>query len=652
MPFPLFWLRYSLFMVLYPTGITGELLQALIGMGAHWKVANPLWYRLSLIVLVAYVPGSPGMIGNMWANRKRSLKKRSAAKEEPKGVVWPKTKAGDRSSTSTNRAILAAAAGAGPGGSAAAEKVSREKKWRFAYNKHLLDHVSQSLESKDGCIAMAKAGLNAAHETFMFVRDGHPEMPMKEAMEKLTTGAFETAELVGGQPLPSKRELSLSYGGVLGRPYYNFKNRRNTKVTGLELRRQLDQWVEYGTMEPDVAEALKTLQMNQDSWLDLSSMYFVLLGAASAMGPLHFLLSLGANVIAVARPGALKGILSKARNTPGKVIFPVKKGSNWKAFLASGDLDGLSKVSGCDLMTQTPEIADWVLSVAPGKQLTIGNYTYLDGALHVQIAVACDCIIDKLCRARKDTAVAFLGTPTDAHVVTQEAADAAKAAHKNAPAWMAMWEACGVLKPNKAKAAGGQQFMDAIVSDQGPNYILSKRLQHWRAMVAREDGHKASSNVSPSTATSSVTSNASFAAAYGGMHIFRPMEVIYHELSLSIMGALLIHDLRNPKSAANPANELAHPLCLFQATSFHGGIWRCPYTISTIGIPSAIKYYLAVFWAQILIGIGLVATVTQYAVAGTLPSALAKALALVPPAVWRDVSAPLASAARALSVPI
>merc|ERR1719343_1384466 len=147
---------------------------------------------------------------------------------------------------------------------------------------------------------------------------------------------------------------------------------------------------------------------------------------------------------------------------------------------------------------------------------------------------------------------------------------------------MKVWESLGVLKPTRVLTSGGLKFVDAVVCDQGPNYILAKRLQHWRAVVAHADGHIASSNVSPSTATSSVMSNASFAAAYGGMHIFRPMEVVYQELSLSVMGALLIHDLRNPQSAAQPSTPLAHPLCLFQATGFHGGIWRCAYTISTI----------------------------------------------------------------------
>jgi len=525
--------------------------------------------------------------------------------------------------------------------------VSKERNWRFGYTKHVLDHVTQSLHSEEACLKMARAGLEAAQTTFTFLREGQPEMSMKEAMEKLAGDAFETAELKGSGDA-GRRELSLNYGGVLGRPYYKFKRSRNDKITGLELRKQLDLWVEYGTMEADVAEALKELQLNQEKWLDLSDMYFVLLGAASAMGPLHFLLSHGANVVAIARPKALKGILEHARGTPGKVIFPVKKGSGWKALLASGDLAELSKVSSCDLLTQAPEIAKWVAGVAPGKPLTVGNYTYLDGALHVQIAVACDCIMDRLCRERKNTAVAFLGTPTDAHVVTDGASAAATEALENAPLWMKLWQAIGVLVPNRPIDAGGLKFMDSIVSDQGPNYILSKRMQHWRAMVARADGHIASSNVSPSTATSSVTKNASFAAAYGGMHIFRPIEVIYQELSLSLMGALLIHDLRNEKSAARPATKLPHPLCLFQATSFHGGIWRCPYSIGSIGIPSALTYYCTVFRPWILLGVFSIAAIAQYVVLGRAPAVLARAGALVPSVALR----PLVSLAASMSVPL
>ena len=74
---------------------------------------------------------------------------------------------------------------------------------------------------------------------------------------------------------------------------------------------------------------------------------------------------------------------------------------------------------------------------------------------------------------------------------------------------------------------------DAVVPQQGPNYILAKRLQHWRAVLSREQGRHAqthtqthasthtqsgsmvSSNIAPSTATASVVSNFSFKLAYG-----------------------------------------------------------------------------------------------------------------------------------------
>jgi hypothetical protein len=89
---------------------------------------------------------------------------------------------------------------------------------------------------------------------------------------------------------------------------------------------------------------------------------------------------------------------------------------------------------------------------------------------------------------------------------------------------------------------------------QGPSYALAKRIQHWRAIVARERHNCAvSSNVAPSTATASVTSNRLFAMAYGGMHWFRPFEVFQQETSNAVMGALLLRDIndKNVRTAIN-----------------------------------------------------------------------------------------------------
>ena len=86
LPYPLTYLRYSLFLLLYPTGITGEvwcLLTALpylarhpsvlsVGMPNSWNFAFSYWW-FCVVMLAGYVPGSPLMIQLMWNQRKKVL---------------------------------------------------------------------------------------------------------------------------------------------------------------------------------------------------------------------------------------------------------------------------------------------------------------------------------------------------------------------------------------------------------------------------------------------------------------------------------------------------------------------------------------------------------------------------------------------------
>ena len=60
------------------------------------------------------------------------------------------------------------------------------------------------------------------------------------------------------------------------------------------------------------------------------------------------------------------------------------------------------------------------------SQVMIGNYTYLDGDLHVKLALCADYCIQKLRKARPSTGVAFLCTPTDIHVCTEASDRAAR----------------------------------------------------------------------------------------------------------------------------------------------------------------------------------------------------------------------------------
>jgi hypothetical protein len=110
---------------------------------------------------------------------------------------------------------------------------------------------------------------------------------------------------------------------------------------------------------------------------------------------------------------------------------------------------------------------------------------------------------------------------------------------------------------------------DCLIPPQGPNYALAKRIQRWRATVARRDG-VVSFNVAPPTNTRSVTSNRLLKAAYAGAHLF-DVEVFEPATANTLMAILLVHQLRAPRPAAATAwaDEAV--------AAAHGGIWRTPY---------------------------------------------------------------------------
>ena len=126
--------------------------------------------------------------------------------------------------------------------------------------------------------------------------------------------------------------------------------------------------------------------------------------------------------------------------------------------------------------------------------------------------------------------------------------------------------------------------IDAIFAQQGPNYALAKRLQRWRATVAREAGTTVSLNVAPPTRTRSVTKNRTLAAAYAGAHWFGA-EVFEPAATRTLMAALLVHDLR----AAGPPQ--AHPWQDEAQAAAHGGLWRIAYAQrSALGLAALLGY--------------------------------------------------------------
>ncbi len=385
------------------------------------------------------------------------------------------------------------------------------------------------------------------HSNFEFVDPKDMSvMKFSEYMKKPFT-PYSTGTIVGNKAKETKPPLGVPYKG--------------TVLKGAELKSQLNKWAKYGTIEPDAAESIGKLA---DGPLDLTGQHFVLIGAGSAMGPFIKLLEHGATVVALDIPGAWgvgpskmwERLVTTARNSSGTIIFPLAKPQD--SFASEADM---FSACGCNLTEQPGEIVAWLKTVSPKSRLTVGNYTYLDGDLHVKLSLAADAVISGVCSARPDTAVAFLCTPTDIHFVPVEA-------HRASLKYYGWHMGKGVellinlltlgtklvknALPSITAADGSKvNLVDGLSVAQGPNYALAKRLQHWRAIVAYENKHTVSSNIAPSTSTLSVVSNKTFAWAYAGMPYFKPYEIFVQDTTNALMAAVLMSDVTDKTSVVS-----------------------------------------------------------------------------------------------------
>lgn len=488
----------------------------------------------------------------------------------PRGVAFPLVD-GTRSTSRTGREALAEAARAVD--PALADAIASEADWRRRYPDHVRALVDAELRSDAGPDEVPRRALTALHERFPYVRDGE-DLALADALAS-PTGELGSVR-VEGRRSPEPR-LTVPY--------------RGRQLHGDALQRQLDHWVEAGTVEPSFAEALRRVMDNPD-WRDLSDRTFVVLGAGAEMGPVATLAAWGANLVLVDLPGRARweGVLDRVRDGAGTAVVPVRDRVE-----DPGDLHALAGAAGADLVTETPELAAWLDGVE--GPLTLGNYVYADGADNVRVSMAADALTVHLCRGRRDVSLATLVTPTDVYAAPEEAVvDAQQRFARDGGGLAGLTRTASgrrLYAPNYAELVptpAGHRYgiADCLVAQQGPNYALAKRLHRWRARLAREQGHVVSANVAPATSTRSVTKNRVLAAAYAGAPRFG-IEVFEPATSNTLMAALLVHDLREPKAPGNPDVALAHPLELFSQQAGHGGMWRTPFAPRSVLTLAALR---------------------------------------------------------------
>lgn len=462
---------------------------------------------------------------------------------EATGVQFPRHD-GRRSTQQTSREVFSAAlAGVDD---ELATRILGEPDWRRRYPGHLRELTARAAASGAAASGIARAGLERLHAGFEFVDDGGTR-PLMDAVAAPPATPLDTRVVAGARPRL----------GELVVPY------RGEDLTGHRLVEQADDWVRRGIAEPSLVGALRAV-VDEPSWLDLTGRTFAVLGAGAEMGPTAHLLAWGADVAAVDVPSTpvWDRLTALAEAGSGRLLVPV----------------GADGRDGVDLLRRPAEVRDWIARL-PGP-VTLGNYAFTAGSGFVRLAMAADAVLVGVLRQRPETALAYLATPTDVFAVPHDAVEMSRSRQTGRAARLARRLTAGrgfvpnYLAPLITDDGRELGIVDSLIVQQGPNYALAKRLQRWRALVARQDGASSSVHVAPATLTRSVTANRVLAAAYAGAHHF-DVEVFEPATARAVMSALLVHDLRRDEARATTAAATTvvgeHDLT---DAAVHGGLWR------------------------------------------------------------------------------
>jgi hypothetical protein len=491
---------------------------------------------------------------------------------EPTGVDFPVSADGRRSTSALGRAVVADALGeVDPAGARDAEN---EENWRTGYLAHFRRLIEAGLTSRDAAVELARGGLASLHRRMQVAGPGAGQAGLDALVTAPARHAVATVTVTG----------TGTADGELRVPCHG------ERLHGDALRRRCEAWVAAGAIEPSCADAIATVAAHPE-WLALPGRTVVVLGAGAEVGPLPVLLGWGARVMGVDLPGPpiWARVLDVARRSAGTLLVPVADEEPGQAL---PDGEALAQHAGLDLTDDVPAVADW-LAAAEGP-LVLGNYVYADGGANVRVASAVDALTVRLQAARPDVALAFLATPTDVFAVPGDAVDQSARAYatRSPAAKLARWPlqalSGGRLLRRAYPPGADPGICDSLIRQQGPNYALAKRIQRWRATVARDAGATVSMNVAPPTRTRSVLKNRALAAAYQGAPRFG-VEIFEPATTKTLMAALLVHDLYADGGQAGPAQR--HPWQDEAHAAAHGGLWRMSYTPrSAFGLAALLGY--------------------------------------------------------------
>ena len=475
------------------------------------------------------------------------------------GIQFPCDPTGHRSTSLTGRKIFSEAIkGLSP---RLAEKIMSDNAWRNNYYKYIPEITQLGASCRDKAEDIAEQGLKECYQQFEFHRN-NTIYPLQEAVEVLSDFQFHAA-CIEGRAEASFIDIELSH--------------KEKQLKQQVLLQQIEFWRKSGVIDEshanDLCNAIEYFSTNT-----LAGKHFVLLGAGSEIGPFSVLMALGATVIAIDldRSENWQRLITIARNSPGRLYVPCSSDPKGMSDL------GIANIAGANLLQDTPEISQWIKSF--NVPLTVGSYAYLDGELHVRVVMAMDAIVQSILKVRTDISLAYLLTPTDVFVVSDKALIRSVNRYKsnrgkllksliNRFSFRKLFSS-SIVKIIKNKEGSSLGILDNLIPQQGPSYVLAKRIQRWRAIDSLKRGYKVSCNVAPASSTRSVMSNKFFLAASRGSESFG-VEVFSPETANTLMTLQLVVDVKR-----NGLSERGEQL--FMKGANHGGAWGLGYSFRSV----------------------------------------------------------------------
>lgn len=432
--------------------------------------------------------------------------------ENTEKTVWRRAADAALSDITEDHSVL------GPKVAAFRQHLAECENWEVGYRAIVEEFVElMASANNEQALDMAQAGVDALHDLLLFRIDNNTVVPSKDVF--VLTGSFpklETKTLVGSKAPDIDFQFGLTNPCNLGETLY-----------GHDACAQVDAWQRYGVLETSASVLAKTTLMNSNLPSIVSNKVFVLLGCTSELGPAKSLLLIpGVTVLGVARGGQkLDDLLDYARyNAPDDTTFKYNP-------------------KGADIMSEGPQIAQWVLDETnPKDELVLIPLAQLEGEADTRVVVAMDLIIQRIFRQREKSVLVQLLSPTTVMVLPPTANTTALKRLEQRPTWekwtnkmtMGKW-----LQPSVPTTNNDYAILNGIVTAQGSNYALARMVQMWRSMISYyRDNHVVASPFAPPTRTQSMTRTDSIANAMEGMHHFEPMLAFEVGPASSLMAAI------------------------------------------------------------------------------------------------------------------